>query len=53
MGGESRETFGSRLGFIFAAAGSAIGLGNIFGAFRIWSVSMAVQLSWWSIWPSW
>lgn len=29
MGGESRETFGSRLGFIFAAAGSAIGLGNI------------------------
>lgn len=26
---QSRETFGSRMGFIFAAAGSAIGLGNI------------------------
>lgn len=26
---ETRETFGSRIGFIFAAAGSAIGLGNI------------------------
>ncbi|HHV07445.1 MAG TPA: sodium-dependent transporter [Firmicutes bacterium] len=29
MTGESRETFGSKMGFIFAAAGSAIGLGNI------------------------
>lgn len=26
---KSREQFGSRLGFILAAAGSAIGLGNI------------------------
>lgn len=26
---QSRETFGSQLGFIFAAAGSAVGLGNI------------------------
>lgn len=26
---EPRETFGSRMGFIFAAAGSAIGLGNV------------------------
>ncbi|NMA55512.1 MAG: sodium-dependent transporter [Firmicutes bacterium] len=26
---QSRETFGSQIGFIFAAAGSAIGLGNI------------------------
>jgi len=29
MGEQTRETFGSRMGFIFAAAGSAIGLGNI------------------------
>lgn len=29
MGEQNRETFSSRLGFIFAAAGSAIGLGNI------------------------
>ncbi|HHV08169.1 MAG TPA: sodium-dependent transporter, partial [Firmicutes bacterium] len=29
MGEQNRETFGSRIGFIFAAAGSAIGLGNI------------------------
>lgn len=27
----SRETFGSRLGFILAAAGAAVGLGNIWG----------------------
>ncbi len=26
---QSRETFGSRMGFIFAAAGSAIGIGNL------------------------
>ena len=29
MGEQTRETFGSRIGFIFAAAGSAIGLGNV------------------------
>ena len=29
MIGQSRETLGSKIGFIFAAAGSAIGLGNI------------------------
>lgn len=29
MGGGSRETWGSKFGFILAAAGSAIGLGNI------------------------
>ena len=28
---ESREHFGSRLGFILAAAGAAVGLGNIWG----------------------
>lgn len=27
----SRETFSSRLGFILAAAGAAVGLGNIWG----------------------
>lgn len=27
----SRETFGSRLGFVLAAAGAAVGLGNIWG----------------------
>ncbi|NVD07345.1 sodium-dependent transporter [Vibrio sp. JPW-9-11-11] len=29
--GQSREHFGSRLGFILAAAGAAVGLGNIWG----------------------
>lgn len=29
MGEQNRETFGSRMGFIFAAAGSSVGLGNI------------------------
>lgn len=29
--GSSRETFGSRLGFVLAAAGAAVGLGNIWG----------------------
>lgn len=32
---KSREQFGSRLGFILAAAGSAIGLGNIW-KFPFW-----------------
>lgn len=29
--GSSREQFGSRLGFILAAAGSAVGIGNLVG----------------------
>ncbi|UPQ88531.1 sodium-dependent transporter [Vibrio sinaloensis] len=29
--GQNRENFGSRLGFILAAAGAAVGLGNIWG----------------------
>lgn len=31
MAGQSRAQFSSRLGFILAAAGSAVGLGNIWG----------------------
>ena len=27
--GQKRDTFSSKLGFIFAAAGSAVGLGNL------------------------
>ncbi|MEL7292065.1 MAG: sodium-dependent transporter [Pseudomonadota bacterium] len=31
INGQNRENFGSRLGFILAAAGAAVGLGNIWG----------------------
>ena len=40
-----RSNFSSKLGFVLAAAGSAVGLGNIW-RFRIWRLSMeAVRFS--------
>lgn len=38
-----RGEFSSRIGFVLAAAGSAVGLGNIWGSRRRWQ-AMAVPL---------
>ena len=38
----NRSNFTSKIGFILAAAGSAVGLGNIW-RFRIWSHSTAAE----------
>lgn len=43
----SRETFSSRLGFILAAAGAAVGLGNIWG-FLLKRPAMVAAHFYWS-----
>ena len=41
----SRGQFSSRLGFVLAAAGSAVGIGNLV-AFPVVATKMEVALSW-------
>ena len=43
-----RESFTSRIGFVLAAAGSAVGLGNLW-RFPIWPRKRAVGFSYCSI----
>ena len=42
MMNQTRENWGSRLGFILAASGSAVGIGNIW-KYHIWQDKMVEQ----------
>ena len=44
---KKRDSFSGKLGFIFAAAGSAVGLGNLW-RFRILQQSMVAESLFWS-----
>ena len=43
---QQRENWSARSGFILAAIGSAVGLGNIYGASLMWLMRMAVGHLW-------